>query len=52
MAASARILYCHCAYARIVPAETKTEVLARLAYATALPIADADDLTPGDPLDL
>jgi hypothetical protein len=23
----ARILYCHCAYARIVPAETKTAVL-------------------------
>ena len=35
MAASARILYCHCAYARIVPAETKTEVLTRLASSSA-----------------
>ena len=29
MADPTRILYCHCAYARIVPAETKTEVLTR-----------------------
>lgn len=28
---SARILYCHCAYARVVPPEVKQEVLARLA---------------------
>ena len=26
-----RILYCHCAYARVVPAEVKQEVLAKLA---------------------
>lgn len=26
-----RILYCHCAYARVVPPEVKQEVLARLA---------------------
>jgi len=35
MAASPRILYCHCAYARIVPTETKTEVLTRLASSSA-----------------
>ena len=35
MAASARILYCHCAYARIVPAETKAEVLTRLSSSSA-----------------
>lgn len=29
----ARILYCHCAYARVVPVETKTRVLERLAAA-------------------
>ena len=28
-----RILYCHCAYARVVPAETKTAVLAGLTRA-------------------
>ena len=27
---SERILYCHCAYAKVVPVETKTEVLKRL----------------------
>ena len=27
-----RILYCHCAYARVVPAETKTAVLEGLAH--------------------
>ena len=26
-----RILYCHCAYARVVPADVKQEVLAKLA---------------------
>jgi len=26
-----RILYCHCAYARVVPAEVKAEVLSKLA---------------------
>ncbi len=26
-----RILYCHCAYARVIPAEVKQEVLAKLA---------------------
>ena len=26
-----RILYCHCAYARVVPPEVKAEVLAKLA---------------------
>ena len=26
-----RILYCHCAYAKVVPAEVKQEVLAKLA---------------------
>ena len=29
----ARILYCHCAYARVVPVETKTAVLKKLAQA-------------------
>lgn len=29
----ARILYCHCAYARVVPVETKTAVLEGLARA-------------------
>ena len=29
----ARILYCHCAYARVVPVETKTAVLENLAQA-------------------
>ena len=29
--ASARIVYCHCAYAQVVPAEVKQEVLRRLA---------------------
>lgn len=27
---SARVLYCHCAYAKVVPAETKGEVLKKL----------------------
>ena len=31
MAEPARILYCHCAYARIIPPDVKTEVLTRLA---------------------
>ena len=35
MADPTRILYCHCAYARIVPAETKTEVLTRLSASSA-----------------
>ena len=30
MADRIRILYCHCAYARIVPAQVKAEVLTRL----------------------
>jgi hypothetical protein len=30
MASTSRILYCHCAYAQVVPVETKTEVLDRL----------------------
>jgi len=30
---AARILYCHCAYAKVVPAETKTAVLEGLAQA-------------------
>ena len=30
---AARILYCHCAYARVVPSETKTAVLEGLASA-------------------
>jgi hypothetical protein len=30
---AARILYCHCAYARVVPIETKTAVLEGLARA-------------------
>lgn len=32
---SERILYCHCAYARVVPAEVKQEVLAKLAASGA-----------------
>ena len=28
---SRRILYCHCAYSKVVPAEVKNEVLAKLA---------------------
>src|SRR5947207_15906667 len=31
MARPARILYCHCTYAQVVPAEVKQEVLRRLA---------------------
>jgi hypothetical protein len=31
MSTPANILYCHCTYARVVPAEVRTEVLARLA---------------------
>lgn len=31
MSATRHILYCHCAYARVVPAEVRSEVLARLA---------------------
>ena len=30
-----RILYCHCAFARVVPAEVRNEVLARLAASAA-----------------
>ena len=30
-----RILYCHCAFARVVPADVKTGVLARLAASPA-----------------
>src|SRR3979411_3014116 len=35
MAESPRILYCHCAYARVVPAEVKSEVLTRLSASSA-----------------
>lgn len=31
MSKTSHILYCHCAYARVVPPEVKSEVLARLA---------------------
>jgi hypothetical protein len=31
MSTTRHILYCHCAYARVVPPEVKSEVLARLA---------------------
>lgn len=31
MNSTAQILYCHCTYARVVPAEVRSEVLARLA---------------------
>jgi hypothetical protein len=34
MADPARILYCHCAYARIIPPDVKSEVLTRLASST------------------
>ena len=30
-----RILYCHCAYAKVIPPEVKTEVLTRLAATSA-----------------
>jgi hypothetical protein len=33
MASTCRILYCHCAYARVVPPAVKAEVLARLTAA-------------------
>lgn len=33
MGQSQRILYCHCAYSKVVPAEVKQEVLAKLASA-------------------
>lgn len=33
MASAPRILYCHCAYAQVVPKEVKHEVLERLAAA-------------------
>jgi len=32
---SRRIVYCHCAYAKVVPAETKAEVLERLGASSA-----------------
>ena len=35
MADPTRILYCHCAYARIIPAEAKAEVLTRLSASSA-----------------
>jgi hypothetical protein len=35
MADAVRILYCHCAYARVIPNEVKTDVLARLANCEA-----------------
>lgn len=38
-----RILYCHCAYAKVVPEETKREVLARLS-ASGLPFEAVADL--------
>lgn len=31
MATATRILYCHCAYARVVPRQVKNEVLVKLA---------------------
>ncbi|HEX4793640.1 MAG TPA: hypothetical protein VH370_07615 [Humisphaera sp.] len=37
-----RILYCHCAYAQVVPAEVKAEVLRRLAESGAAFDAVAD----------
>jgi hypothetical protein len=33
MASTCRILYCHCAYARVVPPQVKAELLARLTSA-------------------
>ncbi|NRA94678.1 MAG: hypothetical protein HRU14_00560 [Planctomycetes bacterium] len=38
-----RILYCHCAYAKVVPEETKQEVLGRLS-ASGLPFEAVTDL--------
>jgi hypothetical protein len=38
-----RVLYCHCAYARVVPAEVKQEVLGKLA-ASELPFEAVPDL--------
>jgi hypothetical protein len=35
MAVPTRILYCHCAYARIIPPEVKSEVLTRLSSSSA-----------------
>ncbi len=42
MAEPARILYCHCAYAQVVPPDTKREVLRRLAESGAAFDAVAD----------
>ena len=38
-----RILYCHCAFARVVPAEVRNDVLARLA-ASAVEFEAVPDL--------
>ncbi|MEO7653976.1 MAG: hypothetical protein ABIZ80_26250 [Bryobacteraceae bacterium] len=35
MAEGVRILYCHCAYAKVIPPQVKTEVLDRLAASSA-----------------
>lgn len=43
MSATRRILYCHCAYARVVPPEVRSEVLARLA-ASGLEFETVPDL--------
>ena len=42
MSAPARILYCHCAYAKVVPPEVKAEVLRRLVESGAAFDAVAD----------
>jgi len=38
-----RVLYCHCAYAKVVPVETKREVLERLS-ASGVPFEAVPDL--------
>lgn len=43
MSASRRILYCHCAYARVVPEEVKKEVLQKLAE-SGIPFEAVPDL--------
>ena len=42
MSTDARILYCHCAYAQVVPADVKDEVLRRLAESGVATDAVAD----------
>jgi len=52
MSESPRVLYCHCAYAKVVPADVKQQVLARLSDGPAAfdAVADLCEMSAkGDP---